>query len=400
MDASLTLTVKSTALARLASGHPWIYANELTRPPKSCDPGCTVDVRTSRGDWIGRGYYNPKSVIAVRLLAREAAAFDQAFFGRAIERAQALRERVLPGEEAYRVVFGEADDLPGLIVDRYGSVLVAQILTAGMDRLTDAIVNALVARFGPVAIIARNDTGSRKLEGLSAEKRLLYGTPPPELVITKNGLQFEIDAWEGQKTGFFLDQSANYRALTPWAKDARVLDAFCYSGAWGLHALRAGAAFVLGLDASEKALVTARANARRNGLDGRAVYRRADVFTELRRVLAAGERYDLIILDPPAFAKTRKDKPRALRGYQEINRLAMSLLSPGGTLVTCSCSHPIDAPSFHDALAEAATDAKRAFRVLARRTQGLDHPIVLGIPETEYLQCVIVQECSKENFQP
>lgn len=396
MDAMLTLTVKSTAQARLASGHPWIYANELTRPPKSCEPGRTVDVRTGRGEWIGRGYYNPKSVIAVRLLAREPVAFDRAFFARAIERAQALRNRVLPGEDAYRVVFGEADDLPGLIVDRYGSVLVAQLLTAGMDRLTDAIVDALVARFSPTAIVARNDTGSRKLEGLPAEKRLLYGTPPAELVIAKNGLEFELDAWEGQKTGFFLDQSANYRALTPWAKDARVLDAFCYSGAWGLHALRDGAASVLGLDASEKALAMARANARRNGLDGRAEYRRADVFTELRRLLAAAERYDLIILDPPAFAKTRKDKPRALRGYQEINRLAMSLLSPGGTLATCSCSHPIDGPSFHDALVEAATDAKRAFRVLARRTQGPDHPIVLGIPETQYLQCVILQERSTE----
>jgi 23S rRNA (cytosine1962-C5)-methyltransferase len=396
MDAMLTLTVKSTALGRLSSGHPWIYANELAKPPKTSEPGRVIDVRTGRGEWIGRGYYNPKSVIAVRLLAREAVAIDQAFFGRRIERAQALRERVISGEDAYRVVFGEADDLPGLIVDRYGSVLVAQVLTAGMDRLTDEILNALIARFHPAAIVARNDAASRKLEGLPTEKRLLYGTMPSDLVITKNGLQFAIDVWEGQKTGFFLDQSANYRALAPWAKDARVLDAFCYSGAWGLHALREGAASVLGLDASENALAAAHLNARRNGLDGRAEYRRADVFTELRRLLAARERYDLIILDPPSFAKTRKDKPRALRGYKEINRLAMSLLWPGGTLVTCSCSHPIDGPSFHEMLVEAATDAKRAFRVTARRTQGPDHPIVLGIPETEYLQCVILHERTEE----
>ncbi len=392
MNAGLTLTVKSTALPRLASGHPWIFANELARPPKTAEPGGLVDVQTSRGVWIGRGYYNPRSVIAVRLLSREVVDIDQAFFARAIAAAQALRDRFVGGEDAYRVVFGEADGLPGLIVDRYGSVLVAQILTAGMDRMTDAIVGALVDRYQPAAIIARNDAGSRKLEGLVLEKRLLYGTLSSELVITKNGLQFGVDVWEGQKTGFFLDQSANYRALAPWAKDARVLDAFCYAGAWGLHALHHGAASVLGLDASDKALATARANVFRNRLSERVEYRRVDVFTELRRLLAADARYDLIILDPPSFAKARKDKPGAVRGYKEINRLGMSLLAPDGVLVTCSCSHPIDPATFQNILTEAAGDARRTFRVLARRTQGLDHPIVLGIPETEYLQCVILQD--------
>lgn len=392
MPPCFTLTAKSSALARLSAGHPWIYANEIARPPKGLAPGSLVDVRTTRGSWIGRGYYNSRSVIAVRLLAREPLDIDQAFFARVIADAQALRDRVVPGEEAYRVAFGEADGLPGLIVDRYGSVLVVQLLTAGMDRLTDAIVGALADRYQPAAIVARNDAGSRKLEGLSLEKRVLYGTLPTPLVITKNGLQFEVDVWEGQKTGFFLDQSANYRALAPWAKGAKVLDAFCYTGAWGLHALREGAVHALGVDASEKALAMAGANARRNGMAGRVEYRRADVFDELRRLLAAGERYDLIVLDPPAFAKTRKDLGGAVRGYKEINRLAMSLLSPGGVLVTCSCSHPIDTATFHEVLVEAAAHAKRAFRVVARRTQGLDHPIIVGIPETEYLRCVILQD--------
>jgi 23S rRNA (cytosine1962-C5)-methyltransferase len=392
MTTRLTLTVKPTALPRLATGHPWIFANELARPPKTAAPGCLVDVRTSRDGWIGRGYYNPKSVIAVRLLAREAVDIDQAFFARAIAAAQALRDRALPGEDAYRAVFGEADGLPGLIVDRYGSVLVAQILTAGMDRLTDAIVDALVDRYQPAAIVARNDAGSRKLEGLAVEKRVLYGALPSDLIITKNGLHFGVDVWEGQKTGFFLDQSANYRALAPWAKGARVLDAFCYAGAWGLHALHQGAAGVLGLDASEKALAAARSNAARNGLSERAEYRRGDVFDDLRHLLAADARYDLIILDPPSFAKARKDRVRALRGYREINRLGMSLLAPGGVLVTCSCSHPIDPATFHGVLVAAAGDAQRTFRLIARRTQGPDHPIVLGIPETEYLQCVILQD--------
>lgn len=392
MTPRLTLTVKSDALARLGSGHPWIYANELARPPKTVEPGALVDVQTSRGAWIGRGYYNSRSVIAVRLLSREPLEIDDAFFARAIARAQALRDRVVPGEETYRAVFGEADGLPGLIVDRYGPVLVTQFLTAGMDRLTDAIVRALIERYRPAAIIGRNDAGSRKLEGLPVEKRLLHGDKPDRAVVAKNGLEFEVDVWEGQKTGLFLDQAANYRAIAPWCKGARVLDTFCYAGAWGLHALRHSAVSVLGLDASEKALATASANASRNGLGERVEYRRVDVFDELRALLAAGARYELIILDPPAFAKTRKDKAGALRGYKEINRLGMSLLAPGGVLVTCSCSHPIDPATFHEVLVEAARDAKRTFRLIARRTQGPDHPIVLGIPETEYLQCVILQD--------
>ncbi|MEW6684505.1 MAG: class I SAM-dependent rRNA methyltransferase [Nitrospirota bacterium] len=392
MTPRLTLTVKSDALSRLASGHPWIYANELTRPPKTIEPGALVDVQTSRGVWIGRGYYNPRSVIAVRLLSREPLDIDDVFFARAIARAQALRDRVVPGEEAYRAVFGEADGLPGLIVDRYGPVLVTQFLTAGMDRLTGAIVKALIERYRPAAIIGRNDAGSRKLEGLPVEKRLLYGEKPDRAVVARNGLEFEVDVWEGQKTGLFLDQAANYRAIAPWCKGTRVLDTFCYAGAWGLHALRHGAVSVLGLDASEKALATASANASRNGLSERVEYRRVDVFNELRTLLAAGARYELIILDPPAFAKTRKDKAGALRGYKEINRLGMSLLTPGGVLVTCSCSHPIDPATFHEVLVEAARDARRTFRLIARRTQGPDHPIVLGIPETEYLQCVILQD--------
>lgn len=392
MDPILTLAVKSEALPRLTSGHPWIYANELARPPKAVHPGSLVDVRTTRGAWIGRGYYNPRSVIAVRLLAREPVEIDETFFTRTIDRAQALRDRVVPGDDACRIVFGEADGLPGLIVDRYGPVLVTQFLTAGMDRFTDAIVKVLVARHHPTAIIGRNDSGARKLEGLVVEKRLLYGDKPERVFVTKNGLRFEVDVWDGQKTGLFLDQSANYRAIAPWANGARVLDTFCYAGAWGLHALQYGAASVLGLDASEKALAAAQANASHNGLVHRVEYRRADVFDELRTLAAGTGRYELIVLDPPSFAKSRKDKAGALRGYKEINRLGMSLLTPGGVLVTCSCSHPIDAQMFHQVLVDAAADAKRPFRLIERRTQSPDHPIVLGIPETEYLQCVILQD--------
>lgn len=263
-----TLIVRSKALQRIRTGHPWIYANELARMPKHWEPGQLVNLKTETGAWIGRGYYNSNSVIAVRLLTREDVSIDETFFDQKIQNAQALRERLLPGEEAYRVVFGEADGLPGLIIDRYGSVLAAQFLTAGMERLSDIILKILISRFNPTVIVARNDTQSRKLEGLPVEKKLLYGKLPDSLIIHKNGMSFEVDVWEGQKTGFFLDQSENYKTLASFVRGKRVLDAFCYTGAWGLHALQYGAASVLGLDSSEKAIQQARANARRNGGSG------------------------------------------------------------------------------------------------------------------------------------
>jgi 23S rRNA (cytosine1962-C5)-methyltransferase len=386
-----TLIIRSKALQRLRTGHPWIYANELVRTPKHWEPGQLVNVKADSGDWIGRGYYNRDSIIAIRLLTRKDIPIDENFFDRKIQQALAMRERLLPGEEAYRLVFGEADGLPGLIIDRYGSVLVAQFLTAGMDRLSDVILKVLVNHFHPKAILARNDTSSRKLEGLPAEKKLLYGELPAIVIISKNGLSFQVDIWEGQKTGFFLDQSENYFALASLAKGRRVLDAFCYTGAWGLHALHYGASSSLGLDSSEKAIGQARTNAKRNGMEDRASFQEEEVFDGLRKLLAKGEQYDLIILDPPSFVKNRKELKDAVRGYKEINRLAMLLLTAEGILVTCSCSHLMDAATFRSILVDAAADAKRSFRIMAWRTQGPDHPIILGIPETQYLQCVILK---------
>ena len=385
------LTIKPQAAKRLATGHPWIFSNELDRLPKELEPGHLVDIKTRSGEWIGRGYFNPRSLIAVRLLSREPVTIDEEFLDRKISRAQALRERWLPGEEAYRVVFGEADGLPGLIIDRYGPVLAAQFLTAGMDRLTEPVLKVLVKRFQPAAVVARNDAHSRALEGLPEEKRLLHGERPPSVVIRKNGLSFELDVWEGQKTGFFLDQSENYRCLEGRVQGARVLDAFCYTGAWGLHAARYGAKQVLGMDSSERAIRQARANAKQNGLESVCDFVREDVFDGLRRLQKAGERFDGIILDPPAFAKSRQKVKEAIRGYKEINRLAMMLLSPGGILITCSCSHLVGNEAFREMLVSAAVDAKRSFYIAAWRTQGRDHPIVLGIPETQYLKCVILQ---------
>jgi 23S rRNA (cytosine1962-C5)-methyltransferase len=385
------LTIKSRAAKRLKSGHPWIFSNELSRLPKHLDPGQPVDVRDHRGEWIGRGYFNPRSLIAVRILTREQLEIDASWLEKKISNAVALRERWLPGEQACRLVFGEADGLPGLIIDRYGPVLVAQFLTAGMNRLTDPVLQVLIRRFQPAAVIARNDTPSRVLEGLPQEKQVLYGEIPSPLVIQKNGLLFEVDVWEGQKTGFFLDQTANYRRLEAWAKGARVLDAFCYSGGWGIHAARYGAREVKGLDSSDKAIRLARANAERNGVSAICNFHQEDVFDGLRRLGGIGERFDLIILDPPAFAKNRQKVKEAIRGYKEINRQAMRLLSADGILVTCSCSHLISKAMFHEMLVSASEDAKRSFYVAAWHTQNRDHPIVLGIPETDYLSCAILQ---------
>ncbi|MBI3596258.1 MAG: class I SAM-dependent rRNA methyltransferase [Nitrospirae bacterium] len=385
------LVIKAHAAKRLKTGHPWIFSNELTRLPKELEPGQPVDIQNHRGEWIGRGYFNPRSLIAVRLLQRERIEINEDFLERKISGAQALRERWLGGEEAYRVVFGEADGLPGLIIDRYGPVWVAQFLTAGMDRLTEPVLRVLIKRFHPTAVVARNDTAGRVLEGLAQEKRLLYGELPSPLVIQKNGLSFEVDVWEGQKTGFFLDQSENYRCLEGMVRDARVLDAFCYTGVWGLHAARYGAREVIGLDSSEKAIDEAQGNAQRNGLASVCTFLQEDVFDGLHRLREAKERFDCIILDPPAFAKSRQKVKEATRGYKEINRLAMTLLSSGGILITCSCSHLVSPELFRETLVSAAADAKRSFYITAWRTQGRDHPIVLEIPETEYLKCAILQ---------
>lgn len=394
MERKLPIAIRPEAVRRIKTGHPWIFSNELVKVPRNVAPGELVDIHKRNGEWIGRGYFNPRSLIAVRLLTREPVPIDEAFFEKRIAEAQGHREREFPEEPACRLLFGEADGLPGLIVDRYGPVLAAQFLTAGMDRLTDVILKVLIRRFKPSAVIARNDSSSRALEGLPKEKRWLYGEGPGQVVIKKNGLLFEVDVWGGQKTGFFLDQSENYRRLDHRVAGARVLDAFCYTGAWGLHAARYGAGYVLGMDASAAAIRLAEANAGRNGLQSVCSYIREDVFDGLRRLEASKERFDTVILDPPAFAKSRAKIKEALRGYKEINRLAMRILSPGGTLVTCSCSYHVDRDAFSRVLVEAASDARRSFRVLEWGAQSRDHPVALGIPETEYLKCVVLRSRS------
>jgi 23S rRNA (cytosine1962-C5)-methyltransferase len=391
---------------RLLAGHPWIYQNELEGWPPEAAPGDLVDLHDSHGRFLGRGYLNPRTTIAVRVLARDRGPVDREFFLTRIRQAVALREKILgdlrtrpplarpdaplPGP-AYRVVHGEADGLPGLVVDRYGDAVAIQFLTAGMDRRRALILTAVEEVLRPRTIVARNDSTMREREGLPRERAILRGQIPPEPTVTINDLDVAVDLLEGQKTGLFLDQIDNYRLLERLADGAEVLDCFCYTGLWGLHAARYGAARVTGLDQSAPAIARAKVLAERNGLADRCTYRVGNVFDELKERDRRRESFDLIVLDPPAFAKTRARLPEAIAGYKEINLRAMRLLRPGGRLVTCSCSHHLTAEQFRRLLQNAAGDVRRTVKLVARGAQGRDHPVLLGMPESEYLKCFVFQ---------
>lgn len=391
MEPIHTVRLKPGEQDRLLAGHPWIYRNELEGWPPSAEPGDLVDVSDSRGHFLGRGYLNPRSTIAIRLFGRDRLPIDQDFFTNRIRQAQAWRERILVGRSAYRVVHGEADGLPGLIVDRYGDALALQVLTAGMDRRQDLILKATAEVLQPRATVARNDSPMREREGLARERGVLFGELPPELVVQVNGLDVAVDLLEGQKTGLFLDQIDNYRLLERLADGAEVLDCFCYTGLWGLHAAQYGAARVTGLDQSEPAIARAKVLAERNGLADRCTYCVGNVFDELKERDRRRECFDLIVLDPPAFVKTRTRLPEAIAGYKEINLRAMRLLRPGGCLITCSCSHHLTVEQFRQLLGNAARDVRRTVRLVAQGAQGRDHPVLLGMPESEYLKCFVFQ---------
>jgi 23S rRNA (cytosine1962-C5)-methyltransferase len=376
---------------RVAGGHLWVYDNEIDRVEGTPEAGDLADVLTDRGRFLGRGYLNPRSKIRVRLLTRADEPVDEAFFARRLEAAAALRRRVVSGTTAYRLVFGEGDLLPGLIVDAYADVLVAQALTAGIDRRLPALVDLLARHRGARAVYLRNDAKSRTLEGLPLGQGFAHGGGPTEIEIQEGPALFVVDVARGQKTGWFCDQRENRLAVAGLAGDAEVIDAFCHTGAFGIHAALAGAASVLGIDSSADALALARRHAAQNGVEERCTFREADVFDELRRLAAAGHQADMVILDPPAFARTRAAVPRALAGYKEINLQALRLLRPGGLLVSCSCSWHVDEGMFWSAVAEAAVDAKRDLRLIEFRSQARDHPMLAAMPETRYLKCLILQ---------
>lgn len=375
----------------MAAGHPWVFANEIRAPLAELTPGEAVRIADRGGRVLGIGYANPRSLIAVRVLATEDRALDSSFFAERFRAAAALRRRVRPGASSYRLCHGEGDDLPGLIVDRYDDVYVVASHTAGIDRLLPHITDALAATFGPRGILLKSDSTDRRLEGVEDVVEVVYGDVPEEHAIEIDGVRFLLDLRRGQKTGFFFDHTDNRRWLAAHAAGARVLDVFCYVGAWGLCCARAGANSVRGIDGSADAVGWATRSATASGLDRVATFEKADAFTSLRALAASNERFDVVVLDPPAFVKSKKKLDEGMRGYREINRLAMALVGPGGILATSSCSRHVDHAAFVGVLQAAADDAKRSARILAVGRQGPDHPVPLKLPDAGYLDCVFLE---------
>jgi 23S rRNA (cytosine1962-C5)-methyltransferase len=407
-----TVRVNRKAAGRVASGHPWIFSSDVV-DRGTAQPGDVVRVvlETAHGEsrprggnasgrFLGVAHHSSESQITLRMLSANSEPADVVFFRARLGAAIAHRERVVENlgdflqNDACRLVFSEADLLPGLIVDRYGPYLVMQTLSQGMDRARDVVAHCLKELLAPVGILARNDAAVRKLEGLALEVATLAGEIPERVHVRMNGLQLEADLLHGQKTGIYLDQRENYVAAARYLKafrgSARVLDCFTSTGGFALH-VAGKANSVEALDSSAPALATAQANARANGI-ANVDFRQADVFEFLAGVSAnEGRRYSMVVLDPPAFAKSRKSLDDAARGYKEINLRALRLLDSGGVLVTCSCSHHMSEATLLEIIAEAALDAGKTLRVLERRTQAQDHPILLTVPETHYLKCLILQ---------
>jgi len=383
-----TILLKKKEDRRIKRGHPWVFSNEVQALPADVVPGELVEVRDFAGGFIGRGYANPRSLITVRILTRTREEIDAAFLERRISRARDLRTGLGFGE-SFRAVYSEGDGLPGLIVDKYADTLVVQSLTAGIDGMLEMVIAALREAYGPKAIVLRNDVAVRELEGLAQEKRVVLGDAESLVTIEESGIRYRVDVLEGQKTGFFFDQRENRLALRDLVRGRRTLDCFCYVGAWALSAAKYGASEVIGIDSSEKAVALARSNAELNSLS--ATFETGDVFERLRELERRKERFGCIILDPPAFVKSRAKVREALKGYKELNLRAMRILEPSGILVTCSCSHHIDQELFREMLIDAAWSAGRQARVLEMRSQSRDHPALLAARETQYLKCAILQ---------
>src|SRR3972149_832658 len=386
------IKLKKGADKRIRSGHLWIFSNEITDKLKKYKGGDIADLYSYKGEFLGRGYINPLSLIAIRILTYKKEDIDTNFFYNRINRALSYRKEMYPDANSYRVVFGESDFLPGLIVDKYEDYLIVQILSLGMEIRKDTILNALEDVFHPAGIIERNDVAVRELEGLKIHKGILKGDLKANIIIRENGVKFEVDILNGQKTGFFFDQRENRQVIKKYVKKGgRVLDCFCYSGAWSIHSARNGADEVIGLDSSDDAIKLAKRNAEINGFSERCRFKNVDVFDELRRLVSVGEKFDAIILDPPAFVKSAGKVKEALKGYKEINLQAMKLLKNGGILITCSCSYHIDKETFRDMLIQAASDSERDFRIIEFRGQAPDHPVLLSMRETEYLKCAVLK---------
>ena len=382
--------LRKTRESRVRSGHPWVFASDIERVEGNFEPGDVVDVVSSHNTYLGRAFYNPKSQISLRMLTTHDETVDEAFFRLRVQEAWDYRNQFCDPASC-RLIFSESDFLPGLIVDKFGEYLVVQSLCLGIEKWKQSIVRDLAEIVHPKGIWERSDVPVRRLEGLEQTTGLLYGEVPDSIDMVENGLRFVVDVKNGQKTGFFLDQKENRAAIAPLCKGARVLDCFCHNGSFSLHAAKYGAKSVLGVDISEEALEVARLNAENNGLSDVVAFEAHNCFDHLRELTDAHEQFDVVILDPPAFTKTRAAVESALRGYKEINLRGMKLVRKGGFLVTCSCSQHVSPEQFRDMINQAARDSKTKLRLVENRTQGHDHPILPASPETQYLKCMILQ---------
>lgn len=388
---ALKAVLKTKISDRVAKGHPWIYNNEVNTIDPAALPGNIIDVYNAKANFIGRGFYNPASQIVIRLLTRDIEEqIDDDFFYRKIRDCWTYKSR-LGYVENCRLVFGEADGLPSLIIDKFNDYFVLQTMALGIDIWKPAIVKALQKLFSPKGIYERNDVPVRELEGLEQQKGFLSAPFPTEVTINENGLQFIVDIEKGQKTGYFLDQQDNRREIQHIVKDADVLEAFCYTGTFSIHAAHYGAKKVLGLDISEFAVETARRNAALNKLDHICEFKALNAFDALKQWSKEEKRWDVVMIDPPAFTKSRANIQKAITGYKEINLRAMKLVKKGGFLVTASCTNLVPPELFLDIIRMAAKDAKRPIRQVCFRPQAADHPIVWHIENTNYLKFLIIE---------
>lgn len=375
---------------RVDSGHPWLFRSDIERLSGNPNPGDTVDVHAQDGRYLGRGFYNPLSQIAIRMLTRWDEIISRSFFERRIRQAWSYRQKVADTESC-RVIFAESDFLPGLIVDKFSDILVIQTLSFGMDKMKNTIVSLLQEIIQPRGIYERNDVPVRDLEGLPQQTGFLSEPFETMVEMKENGIRFLVDVAEGQKTGYFLDQKENRAALKPLVAGQKVLDCFTHTGSFALHAAHYGAASVTGVDISDHAVAGARKNASLNGYSDRTAFVEANAFDWLRAASDRKDMHDVVILDPPAFTKTRAAVEGAVRGYKEINLRALKIINSGGFLVSCSCSHHVSQDLFLKTIHDAAIDSHRQVRLVEYRSQSKDHPVLLASAETQYIKCAILQ---------
>ena len=379
---------------RIALGHPWIYNNEVDRIAGPIEPGDIVEVYFFDGQLAGRGYINPNSQIIIRLLTRKREEIDAAFFHKKIKDAWNYRQQ-LGYVENCRLVFGEADGIPALIIDKFNDYFVLQTLSLGIEKWKESIVAAINEIFKPKGIFERNDVPVRELEGMVQQKGFLSNEFPTEIMIQENGLQFYVDIENGQKTGYFLDQQDNRRAIKNLVQGADVLGAFTYTGTFEIHAAHYGAKSVLGIDISENAVAQANKNAVLNQLDHIVKFEAMNAFDVLKKWGKEGRKYDVVMLDPPAFTKSRNNIDKAVTGYKEINLRGMQMIRSGGFLVTSSCTNLVSPELFLETIQMAAWDAKKRIRQVTYQTQSSDHPIIWGMENTHYLKFLIVEVCDR-----